>query len=41
MPIGRAVRAARLELLLRGNPLGLVYIPFAMASLRLQQVSAN
>jgi hypothetical protein len=37
MPIGRAVRGARLELLKQGNPLGLVYIPYAVASLRLQQ----
>jgi hypothetical protein len=41
MPIGKAVRGARLELLRRGNPLGLVYIPFAIASLRTQQVAAN
>lgn len=41
MPIGKAVRGARLELLRRGNPLGLVYIPFAMASLRLQDASQN
>ena len=37
MPIGRAVRGARLELLRHGNPLGLVYIPYAVASLRLQE----
>jgi hypothetical protein len=37
MPIGKAVRGARLELLRRGNPLGLVYIPYAVASLRLQE----
>jgi hypothetical protein len=37
MPIGRAVRGARLELLRQGNPLGLVYIPYAVASLRLQE----
>jgi len=41
MPIGRAVRGARLELLRQGNPLGLVYIPYSIASLRLQQVQAN
>ena len=37
MPIGKAVRGARLELLKDGNPLGLVYIPYAVASLRLEQ----
>jgi len=37
MPIGKAVRGARLELLREGNPLGLVYIPYAVASLRLQE----
>jgi len=31
------VRGARLELLKDGNPLGLVYIPYAVASLRLEQ----
>ena len=36
MSIGKAVRGARLELLRQGNPLGLVYIPYAVASLRLQ-----
>ncbi|HEX5724793.1 MAG TPA: C25 family cysteine peptidase [Longimicrobiaceae bacterium] len=33
--VGEAVRRARLALLQRGNPLGLVYLPFAMAGLRL------
>jgi hypothetical protein len=33
--IGEAVRAARLALLKEGNPLGLVYIPFVIASLQL------
>lgn len=37
MPLGRAVRGARLELLKQGNPLGLVYIPYAVGTLRLQQ----
>jgi hypothetical protein len=37
MPIGQAVRGARLELLRQGNPLGLVYIPYAVASLRLEE----
>lgn len=42
MSIGEAVRGARLELLKQGNPLGLVYIPFAVASLRLvRQASDN
>lgn len=35
MPIGDAVRGARLELLRLGNPLGLVYIPFVLAGLRM------
>lgn len=34
-PIGEAVRKARLKLLHGGNPLGLVYIPFVVAHLRL------
>lgn len=33
--IGYAVRGARLELLKQGNPLGLAYIPFVLASLHL------
>lgn len=37
MPLGRAVRGARLELLKQGNPLGLVYIPYAVGTLRLQE----
>jgi hypothetical protein len=36
-PIGESVRRARLTLLKQGNPLGLVYIPFALANLRLVQ----
>lgn len=35
MPAGEAVRRARLALLKKGNPLGLVYIPFTVASLQL------
>lgn len=35
-PIGAAVRSARLALLAEGNPLGLAYIPFVTASLRLR-----
>lgn len=34
-PIGEAVRGARLKLLKDANPLGLVYIPYVMASLSL------
>jgi hypothetical protein len=35
-PVGEAVRRARLHLLQKGlNPLGLVYVPFAVASLKL------
>jgi CHAT domain-containing protein len=41
MPIGKAVRGARLEILKQGNPLGLVYIPYAVATLRLQQAQQN
>jgi hypothetical protein len=33
---GSCVRLARLELLRRGNPLGLIYIPFALPSLHLE-----
>ncbi len=33
LPIGEAVRRARMRLLQDGNPLGLVYIPFALPSL--------
>jgi hypothetical protein len=39
--IGEAVRGARLALLKEGNPLGLVYIPFVMASLKMQQAAGN
>jgi hypothetical protein len=35
--LGRAIRGARLKLLQEGNPLGLVYIPYALASLHLQE----
>ena len=38
--IGQAVRSARLALLQMGNPLGLVYIPFAVESLRLKRKAA-
>jgi len=41
MPLGKAVRGARLALLQQGNPLGLVYIPYAVASLRLHQETQN
>jgi hypothetical protein len=34
--LGSCVRLARLELLRRGNPLGLIYIPFALPSLHLE-----
>jgi hypothetical protein len=36
MPIGEAVRRARLDLLARGNPLGLVYVPYVLPGLHLQ-----
>jgi len=35
--VGMAVRNARLKLLEEGNPLGLVYIPYAMAGLSLKE----
>jgi hypothetical protein len=35
VPLGRAIRLARLALLAQGNPLGLVYLPFAYAGLRM------
>ena len=35
VPIGDAIRQARLKLLQDGNPLGLVYIPFVVSSVRL------
>jgi hypothetical protein len=38
-PIGEAVRQARLELLQQGNPLGLVYDAFAVASLKMVPAS--
>lgn len=34
-PVGEAVRGARLALLKAGNPLGLAYVPFATADLKL------
>lgn len=33
--VGNALRGARLALLQQGNPLGLVYVPFALAGLRM------
>jgi hypothetical protein len=36
-PLGESVRSARLELLRQRNPLGLAYVPFALASLRLER----
>ncbi|RMH67727.1 MAG: CHAT domain-containing protein [Bacteroidetes bacterium] len=41
VPIGEAVRRARLTLLQDGNPLGLVYIPFVIASLRMVRAGAG
>ena len=35
-PIGESIRQARLKLLSEGNPLGLVYIPFVQADLKLE-----
>jgi hypothetical protein len=39
--IGDSVRDARLALLKQGNPLGLVYVPFARAGLRLAHADAT
>ena len=39
--IGEAIRGARLKLLAEGNPLGLVYIPYVMASLKLLDQTAE
>lgn len=39
--IGEAVRGARLRLLQAGNPLGLVYIPYVIASVRLTPDTQN
>jgi hypothetical protein len=39
-PLGTAVRQARLNMLKQMNPLGLVYIPYAMPGLRLAKPSA-
>ena len=41
VPIGKAIRLARLKLLQDGNPLGLVYIPFAVSSLALVEEPGN
>jgi hypothetical protein len=38
--IGAAVRGARLELLGQANPLGLIYVPFVLPSMRLVARSA-
>lgn len=38
-PVGKAIRQARLTLLKEGNPLGLVYNPFILPSLKLSKVS--
>jgi hypothetical protein len=35
--IGESVRLARLALLKKGNPLGLVYVPFVLSGLRLDE----
>jgi len=40
-PIGEAVRGARLKMLKDGNPLGLVYIPFVLATLSLTRATAS
>jgi hypothetical protein len=35
--VGAAIRNTRLKLLERGNPLGLVYVPFALAGLAIDE----
>ena len=35
--VGDALRRARIDLLQQGNPLGLVYIPFVLASVQLRE----
>ena len=37
--IGESIRQARLDVLQTGNPLGLVYIPFVLASVILRKAS--
>lgn len=37
--IGQAIRESRLDLLQTGNPLGLMYVPYVMSSLRLERFS--
>lgn len=39
LPIGEAIRRARLTLLKQGNPLGLIYVPFVVGGLRLVPAS--
>ncbi len=39
--IGEAIRGTRLELLRKGNPLGLIYTPFVTDELHLIQKSAS
>lgn len=41
LSVGEAVRRARLSLLHARNPLGLVYIPYVLASARLQRVATG
>jgi hypothetical protein len=36
-PIGQAVRLARLAVLQQANPLGLMYVPYVMADLRIER----
>ena len=39
VPVGEAIRSARLHLLQLGNPLGLAYVPFVIAGLHLDRAS--
>ncbi len=41
IPIGEAVRGARLKLLKEGNPLGLAYIPYVLSSLSLVEQTTS
>jgi hypothetical protein len=41
LPVGVAVRNARLKVLEKGDPMGLVYLPFVYAGLALEKNKGN
>jgi hypothetical protein len=41
VPVGEAIRSARLDLLQQCNPLGLAYVPFVIAGLQLDRSAAS